>query len=347
MISLYSYALYLTATPHCLKNHLLMLNLVDSLKAAAEPTRLRILSLCAGGELAVSEITQILAQSQPRVSRHLKILADAGLLIPMREGNWTFYRLERTENPVAAAVLALVPADDPILTQDQVRLAQVRERRRAEAEIYFNTHAQSWDAIRRLHIDASQVEAMLLRQVPDGAFDSLLDVGTGTGEVLALLAPRVQQAIGLDISRDMLAVARDHITGAGLSYVSLRLGDMYALPVPDHSVDLVTVHLVLHFADTPERVVAEAARVLRPGGRIIVVDFAQHTREELRTRHAHRRLGFTEAEVGDWFAQCGLQMTRGEALPGDPLTVMIWTADHTTSDTRRLTRNRVAASPWI
>ena len=324
-----------------------MLNLVDSLKAAAEPTRLRILNLCASGELAVSEITQILGQSQPRVSRHLKILADAGLLIPMLEGNWTFYRLERSENPVAAAVLALIPTDDPTLAQDQARLAQVRERRRAEAETYFNAHAQSWDAIRRLYIDASQVEAMLLRQVPDGTFDSLLDVGTGIGEILALLAPRVQQAIVLDISRDMLAVARDRITGAGLSYVSLRLGDMYALPVPDQSMDLVTVHLVLHFADAPERVVAEAARVLRPGGRIIVVDFAQHAREELRTKHAHRRLGFAEGEVRNWFKQCGLQVTRDEVLPGDPLTVMIWTADHPTTDTRALAHRRVATSPWI
>jgi ubiquinone/menaquinone biosynthesis C-methylase UbiE len=324
-----------------------MMDLVDSLKAVAEPTRLRIVCLCAEGELAVSEITQILGQSQPRVSRHLKILADAGLLIPMREGNWTFYRLERLEAPVSEAVLALIPKADPILQQDLARLKQVRSQRRAEAEAYFEKHAKRWDAIRRLHIDTSQVETMLLRHVPDGDFDNLLDIGTGTGEILALLAPRVQHAIGLDISRDMLALARDRMTGAGLSSVSLRLGDMYALPMPDQSVDLVTVHLVLHFSDAPERAVAEAARVLKPGGRIIVVDFAQHTREDLRTKHAHRRLGFKDSEVRTWFQQCGLQSVSTDELPGEPLTVKIWTADHSAIGELISPRRRVATSPWL
>jgi ubiquinone/menaquinone biosynthesis C-methylase UbiE len=324
-----------------------MMTLVDSLKAVAEPTRLRILCLCAEGELAVSEITQILGQSQPRVSRHLKILADAGLLIPMREGNWTFYRLERLENQVTSAALSLVPADDPTLLQDRSRLEQVRSKRRAEADAYFEAHANTWDAIRRLHIDASQVDTMLLRQVPSGTYDSLLDIGTGTGEVLALLAPRVRQAIGIDNSRDMLALARDRITGAGLSSASLRLGDMYALPLADQSVDLVTVHLVLHFADAPERVVAEASRVLKTGGRTIIVDFAHHTREELRTRHAHRRLGFKDSEVRTWFQQCGLRFVSGEELPGDPLTVKIWTADHPADSNSLSPRRRVGTSPWL
>jgi ArsR family transcriptional regulator len=324
-----------------------MQHLIDSLKAIAEPTRLRIVSLCAGGELAVSEIAQILGQSQPRVSRHLKILADVGLLTPMREGNWSFYRLERVGNPLATAVLDLIPADDPVVALDQARLADVRRRRRAEAEAYFNAHAQSWDAIRRLHIDAAEVERRVLAQVPAGVFETLLDIGTGTGEVLRLLAPRVQYAIGLDVSREMLAVARDRVARANLQDVSLRLGDMYALPLADASVDLVVVHLVLHFADAPERAVAEAARVLRPGGRMIVVDFAQHTVEDLRTRHAHRRLGFTDEEVRDWFNHCGLKLVRDEALPGDPLTVMIWTADHTIAGESLINRARVAGSPWL
>ena len=247
-----------------------MQHLIDSLKAVAEPTRLRILSLCAGGELAVSEIAHILGQSQPRVSRHLKILADAGLLTPMREGNWSFYRLERMGNPLATAVLGLIPPDDPVVALDRTRLAEVRARRQAEADAYFGAHAESWDAIRRLHIDAAEVERRVLAQVPVGVFETLLDVGTGTGEVLALLAPRVQYAIGLDNSREMLSVARDRVARADLPHVSLRLGDMYALPLTDAAVDLVVVHLVLHFADAPDRAVAEAARVLRPGGRLIL-----------------------------------------------------------------------------
>ena len=323
-----------------------MQRLIDSLKAVAEPTRLRILSLCAAGELAVSEISQILDQSQPRVSRHLKVLADVGLLTPMREGNWTFYRLKRTDQSLTAAILDLIPAGDPVLVQDRSRLADVRQRRQAETEAYFDAHAQSWDAIRRLHIDAAEVERHLLRQVPNGAYGRLLDIGTGTGEVLSLLAPRVGEAIGIDISRDMLAIARDRVHRANMHHVSLRLGNMYALPIADASVDLVTVHLVMHFADAPEQAVAEAARVLRPGGRVIVVDFAQHGIEELRTGHAHRRLGFTDREVRAWFDRCGLRLVRGEALPGDPLTVMIWTADHADAATQPPPA-RVAGSPWI
>jgi len=324
-----------------------MHHLIDSLKAIAEPTRLRVLSLCAAGELAVSEIAHILGQSQPRVSRHLKILADVGLLTPMREGNWSFYRLERIGNPLASAVLDLIPPDDATIALDQARLAEVRQRRQAEAAAYFNTHAQSWDAIRQLHIDTAEVERRLLAQVPAGVFETLLDIGTGTGEVLRLLAPRVQYAIGLDNAREMLAVARDRVTRADLQDVSLRLGDMYALPLADASVDLVTVHLVLHFADAPDRAVAEAARVLRPGGRMIVVDFAKHMVEDLRSRHAHRRLGFNDEEVRDWFGRCGLTLIRDEALPGDPLTVRVWTADRVVAGTGVTNRARVAASPWI
>ncbi|MCA8929309.1 MAG: metalloregulator ArsR/SmtB family transcription factor [Alphaproteobacteria bacterium] len=324
-----------------------MQSLIESLKAIAEPTRLRIVSLCASGELAVSEIAQILGQSQPRVSRHLKILADVGLLTPMREGNWSFYRLERIDNPLAAAVLELIPADDPVIVLDQARLSDVRRRRQAEADAYFGTHAESWDAIRQLHIDAAEVDRQVLAQVPAGVFETLLDIGTGTGEVLRLLAPRVQYAIGLDISREMLAVARDRVARADLQHVSLRLGDMYALPLADASVDLVVVHLVLHFADTPERAVAEAARVLRPGGRLIVVDFARHSVEDLRSRHAHRRLGFDDEEVRTWFDGCGLKLVREEALPGDPLTVRLWTADHTVAGESLINRARIAGSPWL
>ncbi|HKK31494.1 MAG TPA: metalloregulator ArsR/SmtB family transcription factor, partial [Alphaproteobacteria bacterium] len=154
-----------------------MLRLVDRLKAVAEPTRLRIVALCAEGELAVSELTHILGQSQPRVSRHLKILTDAGLIAPMREGNWTFYRLERGEDRTSDTILTLLNPDDPVIAADLQRLASVRERREVAAEAYFERHARQWDAIRALYVEEELVEKQLLSHVPPHDFRSHLDIG--------------------------------------------------------------------------------------------------------------------------------------------------------------------------
>ena len=320
--------------------------LVDRLKAIAEPTRLRIVELCAEGELAVSELTHILGQSQPRVSRHLKVLTDAGIIAPMREGNWTFYRLERDAANVAVPILTHLNRDDPVVVGDRQRLDAVRRRRREDADAYFSNHAPEWDAIRGMHVDASQVEQCLLNLVPKGGYRVHLDIGTGTGRILTVLAKRVTESIGVDNSHAMLTIARDRTGRAGLSAVSLRLADMYALPLPDASVDLVTIHLVLHYADAPEQVVAEAARVLRPGGRLILVDFAPHKNEELRQKHAHRRLGFSEDEVRKWLAASDLEWRRAEALPGEALTVMLWSADRVADD-QSIPQIRAAGSPWI
>ncbi len=323
-----------------------MHQLVERLKAIAEPTRLRIVRLCADGELAVSELTVILDQSQPRVSRHLKVLSDAGIIVPMREGNWTFYRLSRDTQNIAVPVLAYLNTDDPMIADDRQRLDAVRRRRQETADAYFSSHAPEWDAIRGMHVDASQVEQALLGLVPKGVFDVHLDIGTGTGRVLLVLAKRVTESIGIDNSRAMLTVARDQTARAGHTGVSLRLADMYSLPLPDQSVDLVTVHLVLHYSDAPEQVVAEAARVLRPGGRLILVDFAPHQNEELRRKHAHRRLGFSEEEVRKWLGASGMIWKRAEALPGDVLTVVLWSADKIADD-NSVPQPRAAGSPWL
>ena len=303
-------------------------DLLATLKAAAETTRLRLLALCAHGELTVTELTQILGQSQPRVSRHLKLLCDAGLLDRFREGTFAFYRLaEKGASAELARVLVdAIPDSDPILTLDLERLEAIKRGRSETAAAYFRENAAHWHEIRSLHVAEDEVEAALLRLFPTGGVEELLDIGTGTGRMLEVLGPRVQRAVGVDQSREMLAVARTELESAGLRHCHVRQADMYQLPFPSGSFDAAVIHQVLHFTESPGEVVAEAARVLRPGGRLLVVDFAPHTLESLREEHAHRRLGFSDAEVEAWCRQSGLVCDPVVQLPGDPLTVSIWPA---------------------
>jgi len=303
--------------------------LLRALRAAAEPTRLRLLALCARGELSVSELTRILGQSQPRVSRHLKLLVEAGLLDRFQEGTHAFYRLaEQAEtSALTAALTASLPEHDETLARDLERLEGIRRARARAAEAYFRKNAPQWDRMRSLYVDEAQVEHALMDMLSGTEVNDLLDVGTGTGRILELLAPRTRRAVGLDRSRDMLAVARANLQKAGLGHCAVRQGDMYQLPWPAGSFDLVTVHQVLHFAETPANAIGEAARVLRPGGRLVIVDFAPHELESLRVEHEHRRLGFDDNEIEGWCARAGLRTDRAVHLPGDPLTVTIWTAD--------------------
>jgi ArsR family transcriptional regulator len=297
------------------------------LRAAAEPTRLRLLALCAEGELAVSELTQILGQSQPRVSRHLKLLCDAGLLRRLREGAWIFYGLETEAESanLARTMVDLLPADDARLARDRERLAAVRKARAKKAAAYFRANAARWNEIRSLHVDDALVEAALLRIfAKDREVGNFLDVGTGTGRILEIFGPKVRRGIGVDLSREMLALARANLNQASFKHCQVRLGDMYALPLADASTDVAVFHQVLHFADEPSAAITEVARVLRPSGRLVVVDFAPHDLEYLRSQHAHRRLGFSDRELGLWFRMAGLEVEGTETLAGNPLTVKIW-----------------------
>lgn len=303
-------------------------DLLTVLRTVAEPTRIRLLALCAEGELTVTELTQILGQSQPRVSRHLKLMVDAGLLERLREGTWAFYRLARRGNSpdIAARVLEMVPAGDPAIARDKARLADVKAERDRAAAAYFRDNAKQWDEIRQLHADDEEVETALLALLGEGAVGRVLDIGTGTGHMLELLGPRAQHGVGIDLSREMLNVARANLERAGLAQCQVRLGDMYGVSAIGDDFDLVTIHQVLHYADQPGLVIAEAARVLAPGGRLVVVDFAHHDLERLRTEHAHRRLGFDDEEVAAWCQGAGLKPFPPVAVPGDPLTVKIWMA---------------------
>jgi len=318
--------------------------LLSVLRAAAEPTRLRLLALCARGELTVSELTSILGQSQPRVSRHLKLLCDAGLLERFREGTHAFFRLsERSEAArLGRYLIESIPADDETALLDFERLDQIKLDRATAAATYFQTNAPQWDKVRSLYVDDGEVEAALLELVPTGAMDTLLDIGTGTGRVLELLAPRFERAFGVDMSRDMLAFARANIEAAHVPNATLRQGDMYKLPWPRSSFDVVTVHQVLHFAEEPAMVIDEASRVLSPDGILVLVDFMPHEIERLQVEHAHRWLGFADDEIAGWFAAAGLLPEASTNLPGDPLTVGLWSGRRAAVHQRQPSRESAA-----
>ena len=302
-----------------------MESLLTALRAAADPTRIRLLALCARGDLTVSELVRILGQSQPRISRHLKLLTEAGLLDRYREGSWVFHRLAANgSGGVANSLTSLLPEDDETLSLDLRRLVQVKKDRARAAADYFAKNAARWDRLRSLHVDDSEVERALEALLTTRSTDHLLDVGTGTGRMLELFCPRIASAVGVDLSHEMLAMARSNLDKANLGNVTIRQGNMYQLPFPAQSYDVVTIHQVLHFADEPALAVSEAARVLRPDGRLLIVDFAPHDVESLRTDHEHRRLGFSGDEVKAWFTASHLETREVVHLPGDPLTVTIW-----------------------
>lgn len=302
--------------------------LLTALRAVAEPTRLRLLALSARGELTVGEMVQILGQSQPRVSRHLKLLAEAGLLDRFREGSRIYHRLVH-DGPgaeVARHLIAMLPEDDQDLALDLERLAGVKAERARAAAAYFRRNAARWNELRSLYVDEREVERVLAGFLPAQGIRDLLDVGTGTGSMLELFGPRVTHAQGIDLSREMLAVARANLERAGLKNCVVRQADMFQLPFRGASFDAVTIHQVLHYVDNPGPAIAEAARVLRPGGQMLVADFAPHDLESLRSEHEHRRLGFGDSEVAGWFAAAHLDSRKVVHLPGDPLTVTVWLA---------------------
>jgi len=300
-----------------------------TLKATGEETRLRILVLLAEAELTVSELTEILRQSQPRISRHLKLLAEAGLITRFREGSWAFFR--RAEHGAAAAVVdgivtQLDPAD-PVVARDRERLAGVRAARVKAAQDYFRRHAAEWDRIRRLHTADDMVETTIRDLLHERPFRSLLDLGTGTGRILELFGPEIERGLGIDLSLDMLAMARSRLDHAGLKNCSVRQGDIFDLAVPRDSFDVVVIHQVLHFLDDGARAIREAARVLRPQGRLMVIDFAPHDFEFLREEYAHRRLGFPPEAVVQWMEQAGLEgVIHRTLVPGSDgkIAVSVW-----------------------
>jgi ubiquinone/menaquinone biosynthesis C-methylase UbiE/DNA-binding transcriptional ArsR family regulator len=326
-----------------------MEDLLKGLRAGAESTRLRLLFILSHGEFNVTELTSILAQSQPRVSRHLKLMCEAGLVDRHKEGSWVLFRLSESGAGAAVArlIVDLLPAKDELLQRDAERLASIVEARQRAAQAYFSWVARHWDKIRSLHVAEAEVEAALAALIGTDKVDLLLDLGTGTGRMLELFAPLARQAVGIDQSREMLGVARANIEARGLRHVQVRQGDLYSLPYPTGFADLVTIHQVLHYLDDPQRALIEAARVLRPDGRLAVVDLAPHELEFLRESAAHRRLGISTEHLAQWLKRGGLEIVEHRLLPPpvDPatpgLSVSLWLA-RVPADARRRSKQPAA-----
>ena len=307
---------------------------VGLLKAVAEPTRLRLLMLLAQGELTVKDLTRILGQSQPRISRHLKLLAEAGLLARAPEGSWVYFRLAQDGEggDLGRKILAAVDHADPVLVRDRGRAQGLQREREAAAQAYFQEHAGQWDGIRALHVAENEVERAISDVLGPGPFDLFVDLGTGTARMLELFADRYRRGVGLDRSPAMLAYARTKLERAAVTHAQVRQGDIYDLPLADLSADAVVMHQVLHFMSDPQRAIREAARVLSLGGRLLIVDFAPHELEYLREAYAHERLGFAGPMLGQWLVDCGLElMETRELAPADAagaakLTVSVWLA---------------------
>ena len=302
------------------------LPLADLLQALADPTRLRILALLRRMELSVGELAQLLEQSQPRVSRHVRILSDARAVERRKEGSWVFLTIAESERTVPMFALIDSWADaasNALFEADASKLDRIRLERAEAASRYFTSHAEVWDQIRSLHVAESEVEQAIARALGDQSLGRLVDIGTGTGRMIELFGRDALQAIGIDRSSEMLRLARVKLEAAGIAS-SLRQGDMYALPLDDGSADTVIIHQVLHYAHSPAVAIAEAGRVLAHGGRLLVIDFAAHEREELRATDAHIRLGFDDESMAGWFRAAGLTVDRVEHLEGGELTVTLW-----------------------
>ncbi len=308
--------------------------LLAALRAAGEPTRLRLLALLSRGELNVKDLTRILGQSQPRISRHLKLLTEAGLIERFREGSWVFFRLigSGPASTLIRQVLQQLDVNDPVIARDIKRADAVKAERAQKAQAYFRKHAAEWDRIRTLHIAEEQVERAMRQVLGSEKIHTLVDIGTGTGRILELFAEQFTHGLGIDINTDMLAYARAKLEQAGIKHAQVRQADLYHLPLDNAIADAVIIHQVLHFLDNPAQALNECARIIAPGGRLLIVDFKAHELEILRDQFAHQRLGFETEQMRAWTAESGLDLERHIELqpnggqPEKELSVMLWLA---------------------
>ncbi|MBC6403437.1 MAG: metalloregulator ArsR/SmtB family transcription factor [Hyphomonadaceae bacterium] len=291
--------------------------LATTLKTLGHLDRLRILALLSHGELTVSEIVQIMGMSQPRITQYIKSLEDVGILERLKEGSWVFSRLNRTNASVSAlvaTVLGALPENDPALRSDRRRLEDVRTKRAESADAFFADVANDRGQLGDEYLPQSGIDALALNFIGDGPYEFAVDLGTGTGRMLDLLADRVKLATGIDSNTDMLHVARHRLSSRGQSHISFRKGDLRSTPLDNNVADLVTLHQVLHYLDDPEQALRESARILCPGGSLLIIDFARHDFEMFREKYAHRRLGFSSTDIQTALTDAGLTPVRSEKV---------------------------------
>ena len=304
--------------------------LIKVFKAAGEPTRLRILAALSQYELTVTELVSLLKQSQPRVSRHLKLLLESGLVSRFQEGSWVFQRLD--ESSTTAIISSLIDRSDPQIKQDSERLVRIKAHNAKMAADYFAANACDWDQLRTMVGSDKRIEDAMLKTICGRNFTTMIDMGTGTGRIAEIFAPFASKVTAYDSSQEMLKLARSKFEQAGLNHCQARLADITALPSATESVDLITIHQVLHYLDSPFAVIEEAKRLLTADGLIIIVDFAKHQHEFLRTEHAHRRLGFAQSEVQFWCDNNQLRLCQSKRITHnnahDGLDAMLWILEH-------------------
>lgn len=302
--------------------------MLDTLKALADPTRLRLLSLLAHGEFTVQELTAMLEMGQSRISRHLKILSDAGILHVKRQGTWGYYRLGE-ENPLFRELWPTLERRAEALPErraDREGLARILEERRRRSQEFFDRHARQWDRLVREVLPAADCREALAAAVP--ASSLVLEIGVGTGTLLSDLCRKGAQVVGVDHSPAMLEQARARAAAEGLTGVDLRLGEMTHLPLPDAAAEAAVLNMVLHHAPQPALIFGEIARVLRPGGTLVVADLLRHDLEWARERMADQWLGFERDELSPWLAAAGFEMADFQEVEGtgEELKVFILTA---------------------
>ncbi len=305
-----------------------------ALRAVAEATRLRILFLLMQCELTVKDLTKILGQSQPRISRHLKLLHQAALIERHREGSWVYFRLADSGfgAGLAGHVLSAFDEADPTFGRDRDRLTSLLKVRAAAAQAYFERNAADWDRLRSLYVDETVVEQAMRAAVGNKPASLLVDLGTGTGRMLELFSGIYQKGLGIDANKAMLSYARARLDQLTHSGVQVREGDIYHLPIDSDCADLVLMHQVLHYLQDPQSALVEASRILEPEGQLLVADFAPHDLDFLREEFAHERLGFSDGQMRQWMQEAGLEVVRHESLKPDTtaadgqLTVSLWIA---------------------